>query len=121
MFGSDENKKIFYCRYEKNPLMCFNIEVNGYFGITRLKLPIFMKPLYDPEVIQIAPISLSQTKKHTWVSCQLQKRALRNVGICQNTWRQAIKISAEKINNVSITSVLPSWAKNSAILSIYCA
>jgi predicted DNA binding protein len=113
MFGSEENKINLINDFKKSNIVT-NLEVNQDFVIIQMKVPKYMKPFFHPEIIQVSPVLINpNVKKHRWILASFKRKLLEKVLQFAKEKHDAklLKFKQEKINNISISSILPSLSK----------
>ena len=113
MFGSENNKLALIESFRESKIVT-NLEINRNFVIIQMKVPKYMKPFFHPEIIQVSPVLINpNTKKHRWVLASFKRELLEKVLKFAKEKHNAklLKFKQEKINNISIASVLPSLSK----------
>ncbi len=113
MFGSENNKLALIESFRESKIVT-NLEINQNFVIIQMKVPKYMKPFFHPEIIQVSPVLINpNTKKHRWVLASFKRELLEKVLKFAKEKHNAklLKFKQEKINNISIASVLPSLSK----------
>lgn len=113
MFGNEINKKKLFTDLKKSTNVK-NIESNRDFVIIHMSTPKFMKPFFNPEIIQIQPVFINpKIKKHIWVLGSFRRELLEKVidFAKKHLDGKILKFKEEKIDNVSITSILPNLSK----------
>jgi len=121
LFGEEKNKKALLRDFKKQDEVV-QMEFNGDFGISITKQPLFMEPVYDPQIIRPVPIIINyKTKKHTWELASFNKQKLMIIfQICKKYLGATLyKLKQEKLSNISIVQILPDiTAKQKQALAI---
>ena len=113
MFGTEENKKYLIKDFKTSKIVS-NIERNNDFIIIQMKVPKFMKPFFNPEIIQVSPVLINPSiKKHLWTLASFKREILEKVLKFAKEKHNAklLKFKQEPVNNISISSVLPNLSK----------
>jgi predicted DNA binding protein len=113
MFGTDENKNLLINTL-KNSKTVINVETNNDFVIVQMKVPKFMKPFFNPGIIQVSPVLINPSlKKHRWIIASFKRELLEDILKFAKEKYDAklLKFKEEKINNISISSILPNLSE----------
>jgi predicted DNA binding protein len=113
MFGNEENK-INLIKDLKESKEITNIEITNNSVIIQSKVSSFMKPFFNPEIIQIKPVLIDpKTKTHTWEIASFKRELLEKVlkFSKEKLGAKLIKFKQENIENIAITSIKPNLSK----------
>ena len=113
LFGEEKNKKAMIKDAKKQPEL-IELEYKNDFLISITKQPLFTEPVYNPKIIRPKPVIINwKEKKHTWELASFDKALLIQVLKFTRKYLggKLIKLTQEKISNISVTRALPHLTK----------
>ena len=113
IFGTEKSNKDLIKDLKKSSQVT-ELEVNNNFIVITSKVPLYMEPLFNSRIIQPEPIIIDpKTKSHIWTLASFKREELEKVIKFANKYLNGklLKLKEEKINNISITSILPNLSQ----------
>lgn len=113
MFGEKSNKEKFIkdLKKEKGVL---HLEKTEDFFIAQIIEPLKLRPMYNPQIINIKPVIIDEKGYNHWTIGSWDREELMNfVNIVEREYGgQLISINQQKITNFSIISMQPELTQN---------
>lgn len=108
LVGENNNKKKFISDLKKQPRLV-NIELNGDFLIATIKEPMFVKTIYNKNVIHLAPALFDENGKETIeIGCFDKKHLNKAIETLEKHFNaKIIYIQERKINNIAVIKQTP--------------
>lgn len=107
LLGTPKNKKSFL-RDATRDKRVVNVEVNGNFILAKVEQPMAIRVLYDPSIIHVKPIIVTDMGDYVWEIASWEKDKIIKVAKFAEAYGgRLLWASQKKIKNIAVTTILP--------------
>ncbi len=107
IFGEDKNKRLFLQDFKKDKRIR-KAEIKNDFIIAEMEQPLLVEPFYDPEIIHLKPVFVSNTGYQDWeIASWSRDKLAKVVEVSKKIQGKLLKLKQEKISNISVRSIFP--------------